>query len=102
VPYADLTGYVAGFDVCTIPFLRTPLTEATNPVKLYEYLATESPSSPAACRARALRRRHRALRHGREFVAALERVVREPDGEAIVAKRRKSPSRIPGRSGTPL
>ena len=26
-------------DVCTIPFKRTPLTEATNPVKLYEYLA---------------------------------------------------------------
>ena len=43
VPYADLAGYVAGFDVCTIPFLRTPLTEATNPVKLYEYLATGKP-----------------------------------------------------------
>jgi len=40
VPYAELPSWVAGFDVCTIPFRRTPLTEATNPVKLYEYLAT--------------------------------------------------------------
>ncbi len=38
--YAELPGYVAGFDVCTIPFRRIPLTEATNPVKLFEYLAT--------------------------------------------------------------
>src|SRR5262245_41139079 len=43
VPYDKLPGYVAGFDVCTIPFQRTPLTEATNPVKLYEYLATGRP-----------------------------------------------------------
>jgi len=40
VPYAELPSWVAGFDVCTIPFRRTPLTEATNPFKLYEYLAT--------------------------------------------------------------
>src|SRR5262249_29263832 len=43
VPYDKLSGYVAGFDVCTIPFQRTPLTEATNPVKLYEYFATGKP-----------------------------------------------------------
>jgi GT2 family glycosyltransferase/glycosyltransferase involved in cell wall biosynthesis len=43
VLYDALPAYVAGFDVCTIPFERTPLTEATNPVKLYEYLATGKP-----------------------------------------------------------
>ncbi|HEX4440679.1 MAG TPA: glycosyltransferase, partial [Thermoanaerobaculia bacterium] len=43
VPYAELPRWVAGFDVCTIPFRKTPLTEATNPVKLYEYLATGKP-----------------------------------------------------------
>src|SRR5258706_4735374 len=42
-PYTALPEYVAGFDVCTIPFLRSPLTEATNPVKLFEYLATGKP-----------------------------------------------------------
>ncbi len=90
VPYADLTGYVAGFDVCTIPFHRTPLTEATNPVKLYEYLATGKP---------VVARRLPELEPyadvialydtADEFVAALERVVREPDGEAVVAKRQR-------------
>ena len=43
VPYARLTEYLTAFDVCTIPFQRTPLTEATNPVKLYEYFATGKP-----------------------------------------------------------
>lgn len=42
-PYADLPMWVAGFDVCTIPFKRIPLTEATNPVKMYEYFATGKP-----------------------------------------------------------
>jgi len=43
VPYDELPRWAAGFDVCTIPFRRTPLTEATDPVKLYEYLATGKP-----------------------------------------------------------
>jgi GT2 family glycosyltransferase len=41
--YDELPRYVAAFDVCTIPFRRIPLTEATNPVKLYEYLSTGKP-----------------------------------------------------------
>jgi hypothetical protein len=40
LPYERLPEHLAAFDVCTIPFQRTPLTEATNPVKLFEYLAT--------------------------------------------------------------
>ncbi len=43
VPYERLPEHLAAFDVCTIPFQRTPLTEATNPVKLYEYFATGKP-----------------------------------------------------------
>ena len=39
VPYANLPAYLHHFDVCMIPFKKTPLTEATNPVKLFEYLA---------------------------------------------------------------
>lgn len=42
-PYAELPAYLAGFDVCTIPFLRIPLTEATNPVKVFEYLSAGKP-----------------------------------------------------------
>jgi GT2 family glycosyltransferase len=42
-PYAELPAYLTDFDVCTIPFLRTPLTEATNPVKVFEYLGAGKP-----------------------------------------------------------
>ena len=37
-PYAQLPHYLHGFDVCLLPFQRIPLTLATNPVKVYEYL----------------------------------------------------------------
>lgn len=42
-PYADLPRLVAGWDAFVIPFKRVPLTEATNPVKVYEMLATGKP-----------------------------------------------------------
>jgi GT2 family glycosyltransferase len=43
MPYQGLPAYLADFDVCIIPFLRTPLTEATNPVKFFEYLSSGKP-----------------------------------------------------------
>lgn len=39
VPYARLPYYLHAFDVCLLPFKVIPLTLATNPVKVYEYLA---------------------------------------------------------------
>lgn len=39
VTYDAVPGYIACFDVCMIPFKLTELTKATNPVKVYEYLA---------------------------------------------------------------
>ena len=42
-PYDSLPGWIAGFDVLVLPFKRVPLTEATNPVKLYEILAAGRP-----------------------------------------------------------
>ncbi|MFI5175469.1 MAG: methyltransferase domain-containing protein [Terriglobia bacterium] len=41
--YAALPGYLHQFDVACIPFLLTPLTKATNPVKFYEYLSAGKP-----------------------------------------------------------
>ncbi|WP_422002628.1 tetratricopeptide repeat protein [Reyranella sp.] len=43
VPYPELAPRVAAFDVALIPFRVDPLTRATNPVKLYEYLAAGKP-----------------------------------------------------------
>lgn len=41
--YTELPGYLSKFDVCIIPFKDLPLTNATNPVKLYEYLSAGKP-----------------------------------------------------------
>lgn len=43
VPYQKLTEYLYGFDVCIMPFKVNELTQATNPVKIYEYLAAGKP-----------------------------------------------------------
>ncbi|MFH0994524.1 MAG: methyltransferase domain-containing protein [Pseudomonadota bacterium] len=42
-PYADLPTLIESWDCCIIPFKRCPLTEATNPVKIYEMLAAGKP-----------------------------------------------------------
>ncbi|WP_219907534.1 glycosyltransferase [Nitrosospira sp. Nsp2] len=39
VSYKALPHYLYGFDVCLLPFKVIPLTLATNPVKVYEYLS---------------------------------------------------------------
>jgi GT2 family glycosyltransferase/glycosyltransferase involved in cell wall biosynthesis len=41
--YSSLPAYLHAFDVCLIPFKKTPLTDATNPVKLFEYLSAGKP-----------------------------------------------------------
>jgi GT2 family glycosyltransferase/SAM-dependent methyltransferase len=43
VPYGELPFYLYGFDVCILPFKVMPLTRATNPVKVYEYLSAGKP-----------------------------------------------------------
>jgi GT2 family glycosyltransferase len=39
VAYEELPYYLHGFNVCLLPFRIIPLTLATNPVKVYEYLS---------------------------------------------------------------
>lgn len=43
VAYGELPHYLYAMDVCLLPFRVVPLTLATNPVKLYEYLAAGKP-----------------------------------------------------------
>ena len=47
VPRRELPRLVAAADVGLIPHLRTPLTEAMSPLKLYEYLAAGLPVAAA-------------------------------------------------------
>lgn len=43
VEYDKLTGYLAYFDVCLIPFILNDLIKSTNPVKFYEYISSGKP-----------------------------------------------------------
>ena len=43
VAYEQLPYWLYGFDVCLLPFQVIPLTLATNPVKVYEYLSAGKP-----------------------------------------------------------
>lgn len=41
--YDVLPNYASKFDVCTIPFLINDITQATSPLKLFEYMALSKP-----------------------------------------------------------
>lgn len=41
--YDVLVNYASHFDVCTIPFLINDITQATSPLKLFEYMALGKP-----------------------------------------------------------
>lgn len=43
VPYAFLPQYATYFDVCMIPFVLNEVTNATSPIKLFEYMALGKP-----------------------------------------------------------
>ena len=42
-PYNTMPQYLYHFDACVIPFKINPITEATDPVKLYEYFTVGKP-----------------------------------------------------------
>jgi glycosyltransferase involved in cell wall biosynthesis len=42
-PYASLPGYVRGFDVAVIPYVKNSYTESCFPIKFFEFLASGRP-----------------------------------------------------------
>ena len=43
-PYEELSGWINYMDVCTLPFIpHTPVADACNPLKFWEYLASGNP-----------------------------------------------------------
>jgi len=42
-PYHDLPGYLAGWDVCVVPFARNDATRFISPTKVLEYMAADRP-----------------------------------------------------------
>lgn len=43
VPYQQIPQYASNFDICTIPFQVNSITNATSPLKLFEYMALKKP-----------------------------------------------------------
>jgi hypothetical protein len=87
-PYPLIPGWLHRFDVAIIPFKRLPLTEATNPVKAYEILASGKPivSVPIpemVALGRLVRLAGTAEEMEREIAAALR-----PEDEALIEARR--------------
>ena len=64
--------------VCTIPFKVSPVTESTNPVKLYEYLSSGKPIAAVGLSELAPYHDLIYVAHdSRDFVAALDQAVKE-------------------------
>lgn len=89
-PYSLLPAYARGFDVGMIPFQLNPLTQAVNPIKLREYLASGLPVvSSALPEVRRYSRWVRIARGALGWIAAIEGSIRE-DGESLREARREA------------
>lgn len=84
-PHEELPHWVAGMDVCLIPFRSTPLTRGVNPNKLWEYLALGKPVV-ATDFSPFLQQVTQVVRVGRtpdEFVAAVQAALAGPADAAL-------------------
>jgi len=82
-PYAELPDWLGVMDVCILPFKRNPLTEATNPVKVYEMLAAGKPIvSVPIPEVAALAPLVRLASDAAEFEREIEEALRDDDVEA--------------------
>lgn len=85
--YAELPSYLHQFDVACIPFRSTPLTEAADPVKFYEYLSAGKPV--VAVDLPELRPHHDYLylaHSGAEFITQIEKALEEHSPERAEAR----------------
>ncbi|MFL5328630.1 MAG: glycosyltransferase [Gemmataceae bacterium] len=87
-PYAEIPDWLERFHVSIIPFKRTLLTEATNPVKAYEILASGTPlvSTPLPEVAE-MAPLVRLASTSREFEREIEAALVERDASAIGRRR---------------
>ncbi|MDL5036564.1 glycosyltransferase [Comamonas sp. Y6] len=87
-PYNELPQYLHDFDVCLLPFQRIPLTLATNPVKVYEYLCA---GSEVVCTDLPEIAQFGELVHKSDthegFIEAVNRALNAPADQAMQARR---------------
>jgi GT2 family glycosyltransferase/glycosyltransferase involved in cell wall biosynthesis len=88
-PYETMPQYLYHFDACIIPFKINPITEATDPVKLYEYLSGGKPVVSVNLPELAPYRDYVYIADGpADFAAKLDQALAENNQQA--ALRRKS------------
>jgi GT2 family glycosyltransferase/glycosyltransferase involved in cell wall biosynthesis len=87
-PYETMPRYLYNFDVCVIPFKINPITEATDPVKLYEYLSGGKPVVSSPLPELAPYRDHLYVaENASDFAQKIDQAISEDDRE--MAERRK-------------
>jgi len=81
-PYDLLPSYLHFFDVCIIPFKKNQLTEATNPVKLFEYFSAGKPVVATDLTELRFYKKWLTLASGtQEWLKAIESYLKSPNGE---------------------
>jgi len=91
-PYETMPEYLYNFDVCVIPFKINPITEATDPVKLYEYLSGGKPVVSAPLPELAAYRDHLYIaENAPDFAEKIDRAISEDSPD--LAERRKGIAR---------
>ena len=87
-PYETMPQYLYHFDACIIPFKLNAITEATDPVKLYEYLSGGKPVVSVPLPELEPYREYVYIAEGRDdFVAQLDLALAE-DSSELAAQRR--------------
>jgi GT2 family glycosyltransferase/serine/threonine protein kinase len=90
-PYAEMPKLLWNFDVCLIPFFINDITEATNPVKFYEYLFSGKPIVGTELHElRAFGDLCYLARTHEEFLAKLNEALAESPNDARRARRREA------------
>lgn len=93
-PHHLLVRYLRSFDVCIVPYLKTPYTETVVPVKINEYLAVGKPvvstDLPTVCE---FNERHQILittsNESSSFLMGIEEALRIPNDSATMVRRRE-------------
>ena len=87
--YADIPSYMRQFDVCLLPFKISPLTNAVNPIKFYEYLAMGKPVVSTPIREIQHYSDTVEIADRSEFTRAVKRALATSGDEDKIAKRLK-------------
>jgi glycosyltransferase involved in cell wall biosynthesis len=93
-PQRELPSYIAHFDVCTVPYMKSAYTSTVVPTKINEYLAMGKPviatPLPSVCD---FNRQHDVMSiadtNPSSFIGAIEHALASPGDQATADRRRR-------------